>query len=95
MSKKPFMAHRWLLQSVYGKSFVRRALEIGRLSGNFSSGSLRPLTHKPRIQALPLRPIMPRMMNRREKTFMAEADSAKSTIPRTAVPAAPMPVHTA
>ncbi len=78
-----------------GKVLSEGLLKSDGCRGTFSSGPLRPLTHKLRIQALPLRPIMPRMMNRREKTFMAEADSAKSTIPRTAVPAAPMPVHTA
>ena len=46
-------------------------------------------------QELPLSPMMPSIMHIRDINLMVEVDSAKSTMPRTAVPAAPIPVHTA
>ncbi len=42
-----------------------------------------------------LRPITPTTMSTIEATFMTETDSSSRIIPMTAVPAAPMPVHTA
>ena len=94
-------------QTAYAATAGRPLLSVGKVSKSHEPGDMRvfsqygtrikpaQISNHPQFPETSFNPITPVKMRPMQSILIGAAESPSSTIPRTAVPAAPIPVQTA